>query len=80
FIHDRFLPDKAFDIIDEACAKVAIESAEPHHATALGILHDASQYTAECGGSSPVVTEQDVEEIGRQWEKHRTRPAEKNLV
>lgn len=79
FIHDRFLPDKAFDIIDEACAKVAIEAAEPHHATALGILHDASKYTSECGGGSPVVTEQDVEEIGKQWEKHRTRPMEKSL-
>ena len=74
FIHDRFLPDKAFDIIDEACAKVAIEASSPHHATALGLLDHASQYAAECGGSVPVVTEHDVETIAQQWHEHRTKP------
>ncbi len=74
FVHDRFLPDKAFDIIDEACAKVAIDHGSPHHAAALGLLHEASRYAAECGGASPIVTEQDVEEVAKQWHAHRTKP------
>lgn len=75
FVHDRFLPDKAFDIIDEACAKVAIESGQTEHASALGLLHDASRYAAECGGSAPVVTELDVEAVAKQWHEHRRKPA-----
>lgn len=26
YIHDRFLPDKAIDLIDEACARVNLEN------------------------------------------------------
>lgn len=74
FIHDRFLPDKAFDIIDEASAKVAIDATTPHHMTALGLLHEASKYAAECGEAIPIVTEEDVAEVGRQWHSHRTHP------
>lgn len=74
FIHDRFLPDKAFDIIDEACAKVSIEAGHARHGAALGLLHQASKYAAECGGDTPVVTEQDVETVAKQWHEHRTRP------
>lgn len=74
FIHDRFLPDKAFDIIDEACAKVAIDVGHKRHGAALGLLHEASKYAAECGGDAPIVTEHDVEEVARQWHEHRTRP------
>lgn len=40
YIKERFLPDKAIDLIDEAGAKVAIEAnQQTHHA--LGILHAA---------------------------------------
>lgn len=74
FVQDRFLPDKAFDIIDEACAKVSIEAGQQQHAAALGILHDASRYAAECGGQAPIVTEEDVEMIAKQWHAHRQKP------
>ncbi len=77
FIHDRFLPDKAFDIIDEACAKVSIEAGNTHHGTALGLLHEAAKYASECGGDKPIVLESDVEQIAQQWHDHRTRPREK---
>lgn len=76
FIHDRFLPDKAFDVIDEACAKVAIEASNPHHARALGIVHQAAaQVSNECMGDKPTVTVRDVQEVGEQWHEHRLRPA-----
>jgi ATP-dependent Clp protease ATP-binding subunit ClpA len=75
FIHDRFLPDKAFDVIDEACAKVAIEASNPHQARALGIIDQAAaQVSNECGGDKPIVTVQDVQAIGEQWHEHRLRP------
>lgn len=77
FVHDRFLPDKAFDIIDEACAKVSIEAGSAHHGTALGLLHDAAKYASECGGDTPIVMESDVEEVAKQWHDHRTQPRTK---
>lgn len=81
FIHDRFLPDKAFDIVDEACAKVALETADRSHASALGILHQASaQVSAECPGDTPIVGIEDVNEVARQWHEHRLRPANKGEV
>ncbi len=40
-IKDRFLPDKAIDLIDEACAKVSIE-AMGGHAIVLGVVNAAS--------------------------------------
>lgn len=76
FIHDRFLPDKAFDVIDEACAKVSIEASNPHQARALGIVDQAAaQVSNECKGDKPIVTIKDVEAIGQQWHDHRLRPA-----
>jgi len=70
FIHDRFLPDKAFDVIDEACAKVAIESARPN-AAALGLIHAASAKAKdECGLKINIVTPEDVKEVAEQWLKH----------
>jgi ATP-dependent Clp protease ATP-binding subunit ClpA len=81
FVHDRFLPDKAFDIVDEACAKVAIETAERTHGAALGILHQASaQVSAECPGDTPIVGVEDVNEVARLWHEHRIRPAMKKEV
>lgn len=74
FVKDRFLPDKAFDIIDEACAKVALESSRGEHASALGLLHHAAKYAAECGGDTPIVTEHDVLSVAKEWHKHRLRP------
>ncbi|MFA4955035.1 MAG: AAA family ATPase [Patescibacteria group bacterium] len=74
FIHDRFLPDKAFDVIDEACAKVSIESSRPH-AAALGLIHAASaKAKVECALESKIVTPQDVADVAEQWHTHRTKP------
>ncbi len=79
FVKDRFLPDKAFDIVDEACAKVAIEMTEKTHGAALGILHQASaQVSEECPGDTPIVGIEDVNEVARLWHEHRIRPAMKN--
>lgn len=39
-IKDRFLPDRAFDLIDEACAKIAIESTNRHVDSRVG--HDVA--------------------------------------
>lgn len=77
FIHDRYLPDKAFDVIDEACAKVSLEHAQPSHGAPLGVLHAASAYAAECGGDSPVVTEEIIHSIASEWNDHREEPKEK---
>ena len=78
FIHDRFLPDKAFDIIDEACAKVSLDAANPHHARALGIIDQAAMTVgSDCTGEKPVVTIQDIQAVGQQWHEHRIRPATK---
>ncbi len=75
FIKDRFLPDKAFDVIDEACAKVSLEAAHPHGA-ALGILHAASQQARESAVAQgvPTVSVADVRGIAEQWHIHRTQP------
>ncbi|MBP9863931.1 ATP-dependent Clp protease ATP-binding subunit [Patescibacteria group bacterium] len=40
-VKDRYLPDKAIDLIDEACAKVSIEAVSGH-AIAIGVVHAAS--------------------------------------
>jgi ATP-dependent Clp protease ATP-binding subunit ClpA len=72
-IKDRFLPDKAFDLIDEACAKVALEA--PHrHARALGLVHAASAHAQACRPGTPIVTPEDVNTIAHQWHAHRTHP------
>ena len=70
-IHDRFLPDKAIDLIDEAGAKVSIEaSRSTHHA--MGLLHAAG---SRAGGK--IVTSEDIEEVVKDWvgsspTRHRT--------
>ncbi|MBI5655175.1 ATP-dependent Clp protease ATP-binding subunit [Candidatus Uhrbacteria bacterium] len=74
FIKDRFLPDKAFDVIDEACAKVSIESTRPH-AAALGLIHAASNKAKdECGLKENIVTPEDVKDVASEWRRHRLKP------
>jgi len=74
FIHDRFLPDKAFDVIDEACAKVAIESSRPN-AMALGLIHAASNKAKdECGVNKNIVTPADVADVAQEWKQHHLKP------
>ncbi|MBM3204967.1 ATP-dependent Clp protease ATP-binding subunit [Candidatus Uhrbacteria bacterium] len=72
-IKDRFLPDKAFDVMDEACAKVALE-APRHHGKALGLMHAASAHAQACRPGMPTVTVEDIKEIAHQWHAHRTYP------
>ncbi len=73
-IRDRFLPDKALDVIDEAAAKVSLEAHAPH-AAALGLIHAASaEAKRACPEGTPNVTPEDVETIAHQWHAHRTRP------
>lgn len=74
FIRDRFLPDKALDVIDEACAKVAVETAMSHGAS-LGLLHAAAaKAKTECPNGSATVKPEDVIAIAEQWHEHRRRP------
>ncbi len=74
FVKNRFLPDKAFDVIDEACAKVSIE-AERHEASALGLVHAASaKAKTECGGENPIVTPEDVHQVAKEWHAHQETP------
>ncbi len=63
-IENRFLPDKAIDLIDEACAKVAIESVSSSQTTALGVVHSACK-----GATGPCVTVKDIQQIILDWIK-----------
>lgn len=75
FIKDRFLPDKAFDVIDEACAKVSLDASKPGQAAYLGLIHEASKHAKHtCPEGQPEVTPQDVNLIASQWLQHRTKP------
>lgn len=65
-IKNRYLPDKAIDVIDEACAKVAIEFSEQQHGAPLGLLHGASR------DGKAQVTVEDVQEVIREWIPHQT--------
>lgn len=65
-IHDRFLPDKAIDLIDEASAKVAIESSRHHHGKHFGVLHDAAKSTKK----NTTVGVSDVQDVVEQWIIH----------
>lgn len=71
-IQGRFLPDKAFDLIDEACAKVAIDAVGVGQGAPLGVIHGACerakvQAAEETGGSPPLVTAKDVQEVIKDW-------------
>lgn len=74
FIKDRYLPDKAIDVIDEAGAKVSIEAtrAMKH---GIGLMHEAgkrvkeqtAQLTKKKGATMPHVRKEDIEEIVKEW-------------
>ena len=59
-IDHRYLPDKAIDLIDEACARVAIEG-ERSTMMSAGVLHAASK------AAKDTVTEKDIRLILKQW-------------
>ena len=68
---DRYFPDKAFDLIDEASAKVSLEAADPRHMASIGLIHEASkQVKQNCSEGSPSVTAEDVEEVAKQWKSY----------
>ncbi len=60
YIDNRYLPDKAIDLIDEAAAKIAIEVSR-QHTVPLGVVHAASK---EKKGT---VTADDIKTIVDQW-------------
>lgn len=62
-IKDRYLPDKAIDLIDEAAAKVAIEASR-RHKVPMGLIHAASMEKTE------KVDAKDVQEVADQWVVH----------
>lgn len=68
YIKDRFLPDKAIDLIDEAGAKVSIEGSQLSRG-ALGVLHSAGAAAKKKSPpeAEPVVTKDDIAEIVADW-------------
>lgn len=65
-IRGRYLPDKAIDLIDEASAKVAIESSQHHHAKHLGVVHAAAKATKKFAN----VSVKDIQDVVDQWVIH----------
>lgn len=71
-LRTRFLPDKAIDLIDEACAKVSIEASE-HHRLHFGVIHGAAHVAKQrhelerVSKDQPRVTKGDVTEVIEQW-------------
>lgn len=70
YIKERFLPDKAIDLIDEAGAKVSIE--DDHEARhAAGLLHAAgckrNSQPRKYDDVIPIVGVQDIREIVSEW-------------
>ncbi len=70
-IKDRYLPDKAIDLIDEASAKVAIESSEKHR-VAMGLVHAASV------DKKDKVDVDDVQAVADQWVIHSKEEAKRD--
>lgn len=64
-IRGRYLPDKAIDLIDEAAAKVAIESVQKQHTAHLGMVHAAAKKVRK-----GKVTSEDIAEVVEQWVSH----------
>lgn len=71
-IKNRYLPDKAIDLIDEAAATVSLESTNRHAKTPLGVIHAASQ------AATDVVTDKDVEAVVDQWLIHSKEEAKRD--
>lgn len=61
-IKNRFLPDKAIDLIDEAAAKVSIESTQSAHKIPMGVIHTASK-----NKKRGIVDVEDIKDVVDQW-------------
>jgi len=70
-INHRYLPDKALDLIDEACAKAAID-AENAHMVPLGVVHTASKQ------SKNTVDVDDIQVVIDQWLIHNKEDARRD--
>lgn len=75
YIKNRFLPDKAIDLIDEASAKVSIDASRSEHAKHLGVVYAAAKQTKKPSRIHKV-TKQDIADVVEQWRAHAK--AEKN--
>ncbi len=65
-IRGRYLPDKAIDLIDEAAAKVAIDSSQHKHIKHLGVVHAAAKGTKKYAN----VSVKDIQDVVEQWIIH----------
>lgn len=71
YIKNRFLPDKAIDLIDEASAKVAIEVSQRQHAKHLGVVYAAAKNNKTKKTSTKhTVTKADIGDVVKQWQVH----------
>ncbi|MFH1253437.1 MAG: AAA family ATPase [Candidatus Uhrbacteria bacterium] len=64
-IKGRYLPDKAIDLIDEAAAKVSIESPQSTHKIPMGVVHTAAK-NKKLG----TVDVADIKDVVDQWMIH----------
>lgn len=77
FIKDRFLPDKALDLIDEASAAVSLESLSPAQTAAFALLHGASKHAVNtCPINERRVTAEHISVIIDQWKLHQQKTQE----
>ncbi|MGN0654585.1 MAG: ATP-dependent Clp protease ATP-binding subunit [Oscillospiraceae bacterium] len=66
YINDRFLPDKAIDLIDEACSRKKLKSGSGFFVKAadeFDILKEAAERNRNCTKSDETVGEDDIAEI-----------------
>ncbi len=69
YIKNRYLPDKAIDVIDEASAMVNLERSAPHR-QAVGLLHGAARRTAQekkSRMSDRTVGKEEIRKVISQW-------------
>ncbi len=69
FIKDRFLPDKAFDLIDEASARVSLDGTLTHKAP-MGVLDRAASATLEEFAAERQELTEEIEHLDRINKEH----------
>ena len=68
YISDRFLPDKAIDVVDEACSKVALKGfTVPERVFELE--RSKKRFQARSSGNPGRVTEDDIADVVSEWTK-----------
>lgn len=66
-IKNRYLPDKAIDLMDEASAAVAIESSSANYLKSLGLVHAAAHHRRARKTKTKSVTPRDIQSVVSQW-------------